>query len=64
MTKGDKVYLQATRVEGPESDEMQFEIVGNDDEHIRLAMSLRDFTRIITGEAHVPVKVSRYRGPQ
>ena len=32
-----------------------------DGKHIRLAMSLTDYARVITGEAHIEVEVRRNR---
>jgi len=61
MKQGDTVLLQASRVSTQGGDEMQWEVVGSDGEHIRLAMSLLDYSRIITGEAHIPVEVRRYK---
>ena len=64
MTKGNKVLLHISRVstQGKE-DEIQAEIIGDDGEVIRLSMPLIDYAKIISGEAHVPVEVRRYRPP-
>ena len=64
MKKGDTVLFQISKVQTCEGDIVQAEIVGDDGEHIRLSMSLHDYARIITGEAHIPVTVSRYREGQ
>lgn len=63
MKQGDTVLLQISRTSRSDSDEVQMEIAdAKTGEHIRLAMSLLDYARILTGEAHVPVEVRRYRG--
>lgn len=65
MKQGDTVLLQISRTSqaGADGDEVQMEIADTKTgEHIRLAMSLLDYARILTGEAHIPVEVRRCKG--
>ncbi len=58
----DEALIQISRTSrsGGDEDEMQVEFVRGET-HIRLGLSLKDFARVVTGEAKVPCKVRRWR---
>ena len=57
--KPSEALLQISRTAAPEGDEMQVEISAEGN-HVRLALPMEDFARIVTGEAHIPVEVRRW----
>ena len=56
----DEATLTISKVSTMEGEEMQVMVVMGG-KHIRLAMSLLDYARASTGEAHIPVEVRRNR---
>lgn len=54
------MMLQVNRTStAMEHDEVQLELA-DERIHIRLAMTMEEYARVITGEAHVPVKIVRF----
>ena len=60
----DNTYIQISKTSSTEEeDAMQVEILREgekENDHIRLELSLLDYARVLTGEAHVPCKVIRW----
>ena len=58
--KNNQALIQVCRVSrAGDGDEIQLEIT-NDDLHLRLALTLEEYGRFISGEGHLPARIVRF----
>ena len=58
--KKDEALIQLARTSrAGDEDEMQLNIIRGKT-HIRLGMSMTDFAELLTGAAHIPIKIRRW----